>query len=177
MKDVLGILMFGFGIGIISGLSESAIVTTLIAALFAFSGGSLLSLMRGADGKRLEGVGAVLGMFSAGLISGMVLGVLIRGHDLFHLRSPEPRVVTIKDVVESRLHEVDARVVARLFRDHFRLAAPTIGDLATIAEAKQIKPEQWMAIISTSTGGEKKQQSYLILGSDLPSKTQLENWE
>lgn len=166
-KDVLGIAVFGSALGLVTGMSESAIVASLLAALFAFAGGTLLTLWRGQDNQRREGLGAALGLFSFGLMFGLGAGVLVRGHDLLGIK-PQPPGIRAKEVTAGASKLDPTVMVALAKRGLLKLRVDDAEDLAAMAGGA-IARDVWLAVVKSSTpaveGKGEKGAHYLIKGT------------
>lgn len=77
----LGYALLGALVGLLCGLSSSPIVNTVMAALFAFVGGSVTYLVEKHKANR-QNAGSVLAVFSASAIAGVLLGIVLKENRL-----------------------------------------------------------------------------------------------
>jgi hypothetical protein len=79
-----GHVMFGVTIGLMVGMTKSAVVSAALPPLFTFAGGSIVALSIGPDIKapQLETLGEQLVGFGVGTIVGMLTGVVLRKFEI-----------------------------------------------------------------------------------------------
>jgi hypothetical protein len=85
MNKALTLIAFaalGLLVGNVSGLSDAAVTLPLIAALFAFVGGSAIAFLKDVpDAQRGSAALAITGL-AIGCLLGVYLGILVREHQL-----------------------------------------------------------------------------------------------
>jgi hypothetical protein len=87
---VFGCVSLGLLIGFMVGLSISPIVSTVLGLVFAFTGGSVIVLIKGREEGELRVIGKSLSAISLSMIAGMVLGISFRANDWLSVQPPEP---------------------------------------------------------------------------------------
>lgn len=75
-----GHVLFGLTIGLMVGMSKSAVVSAALPLLFAFAGGSIVSLSITGEptDAQLDTLGKQLAGFGIGTIIGVLVGVVLR---------------------------------------------------------------------------------------------------
>jgi hypothetical protein len=90
-KLVFGYASLGLLVGVLTGLSNSPIASSLLAGLFAFAGGGLGFLIEKLNkSEAAELGGSALTAFSLLCLAGILGGLTIRLNDLLTLRHPTP---------------------------------------------------------------------------------------
>lgn len=77
MWIVLGFLALGFLIGNIVGMTAQSVVTSLLGLLFAFAGGSVLSLMHKLDVADRKAAGQAILSLSLSCLLGLYIGIVV----------------------------------------------------------------------------------------------------
>jgi thiol:disulfide interchange protein len=83
----LGFLMLGLTTGFLTGMSSSPLAISMIALLFAFAGGSAVTLLTKLSRPQTELVGALLLALSVGTLIGCCAGVVVNENRLLTFRS------------------------------------------------------------------------------------------
>jgi len=82
MWIVLGFLSLGFLVGNIVGMTAQSVVTSLLGLLFAFAGGSVLSIMHKLDVADRNAAGQAVMALSLSCLLGIYSGIFVSEHRL-----------------------------------------------------------------------------------------------
>ena len=83
---ILGFLLLGFTTGFLTGMSSSPLAVSMIALLFALSGGSAITLLTKLSGKQISLIGALLFAVSLGTLVGCCSGIVVSENHLLTFR-------------------------------------------------------------------------------------------
>lgn len=74
-----GHLIFGLAIGLMVGMTKSAVVSGVLPLMFTFAGGSIVALSIGANrtAEQLDTLGKQLAGFGIGTIIGVLVGIIL----------------------------------------------------------------------------------------------------
>lgn len=75
-----GLALFGLTIGLLIGMTKSAVVAGVLPLLFTFAGGSILALStgEGRTAEQLDTLGKQLAGFGIGTIAGVLFGIALQ---------------------------------------------------------------------------------------------------
>jgi hypothetical protein len=74
----VGHAFFGLTVGLMVGMTRSAVVSGVLPLLFAFAGGTVVALSIGYSEEELRIIGRQLATFGAGTILGIFVGVTLK---------------------------------------------------------------------------------------------------
>lgn len=128
---LIGCLSLGLLIGFMAGLSISPVVSTVLSLVFAFTGGSVIVLVKGREASELQLIGQSLAAISVAMVLGVVFGIVFRVNNLLHVGGDDASAgkqaelatayylknpITVKDVLKFSKMEVDPVVIRALLR-------------------------------------------------------------
>ena len=79
--------MLGFTTGFLTGMSSSPLAVSMIALLFAFAGGSAVTLLTKLSRSQTQLVGALVLALSVGTLLGCCIGVVVNENRLLTFRA------------------------------------------------------------------------------------------
>ena len=106
---ILGCLSLGLIIGFMTGMSVSPTVTTVIGLIFAFTGGSVIVLIKGRDPDELALMGKCLSALALAAAFSVMVGVMARANDWFYFKQSALYQLQAKLTVDEiiKLHKTD----------------------------------------------------------------------
>lgn len=125
---VSGCALLGLTIGFMTGMSVSPTVNALIGLLFAFTGGSVILLIKGRTTDELAIMGKSISVLALGLFIGVLLGVMARVNDWMNFTAPTSNAtenshiplfryqdsLTVDRIIELKENKVDSNIIALL---------------------------------------------------------------
>jgi len=140
MWITLGFLALGFLIGNLVGMTATSVVTSLLGLLFAFAGGSVITVMHRLNAVDRNVAGKALAALSLACVVGIYSGVYVCEHRLLS-PPPKPGVSNTTDHAASPVaNSENASPAANKY-----VMAEIVSETQAIDQqlaARQIKPEE-----------------------------------
>lgn len=117
---ILGCACLGILIGFMSGMSVSPIVSAVVGLIFAFTGGSIIVLIKGRGDEELSLMGQCISALTLMVLAGVVIGVAARANDWLYFKdSKSPQFlyqgpITVDEILELKNNKVSDDLIQTL---------------------------------------------------------------
>ena len=156
-----GCFLLGIVIGILAGMSVSPIVATVVSLLFAFTGGSIIVLIKGRSAEELRLIGLSVSTLAIGIIIGVVTGVSIRANDLLKLSNQAAESALFKLSSNLTVHDI-LELNSEKQLDNDKLYALLQVTAYTSQQPVSISKQELIAIIKTDISSDAIRDLFLV---------------